>query len=101
NGGIVATIMDCHSIFTAIADAYVRDERPFASDPLIWYVTGTIAVRYERPMPIDQDVRLIAHATGSSGRKTTVHCKLLSGNDTCATAEVVAIRVADEWKSPT
>lgn len=99
NGGIVATIMDCHSIFTAIGDAYERDERVFAGDPLIWYVTGSLSVRYERPVPIDREVQLVAHAVQSAGRKTDVDCTLLSDGVPCATARVVAIRVGDEWKN--
>ena len=99
NGGIVATIMDCHSIFTAIADAYTKDARVFAGEPLIWYVTGSLSVRYERPVPIDKEVQLVANAAQTAGRKTDVNCTLLSGGVTCATAKVVAIRVGDEWKN--
>ena len=100
NGGIVATLLDCHGIFTAMADAYEREGRAFAAAPLIWYVTGALAVRYERPTPIDREVRLIARAQAVEGRRTEVECKLFSGETVCATASVVAVRVEEGWKNP-
>ncbi len=84
NGGIAATLVDCHSVFTAIADAFEREGRPFASVPLIWYVTGSLSVRYERPVPIDAEVRLEARIRATAGRKTTVDCTLSSGDEVCA-----------------
>ena len=100
NGGIAATLVDCHSVFAAIADAFEREGRPFASVPLIWYVTGSLSVRYERPVPIDAEVRLEARIRATAGRKTTVECTLSSGDEVCATAEVVAIRVAGgRWRA--
>lgn len=98
NGGIVATVIDCHSIFTAIADGYRREGRAFASDPLIWCVTGSLSVRYLAPAPIAEEVRLVARATAVSGRKTTVVCELFSGEALCASAETIAIRVGEGWK---
>jgi len=100
NGGIVATLLDCHGVFAAIADAYAREEREFASAPLIWYVTGSLSVRYERPTPIDREARLVARVRSIAGRKTTVDCSLRSGGLVCATGMVVAVRVEEGWKSP-
>src|SRR5260370_22086610 len=34
NGGIIATLIDCHSICTAIAAIYEAERRPIGSDPL-------------------------------------------------------------------
>jgi N-acetylglutamate synthase-like GNAT family acetyltransferase/acyl-coenzyme A thioesterase PaaI-like protein len=99
NGGIVATLLDCHGIFAAIADAYRREGRPFASAPLIWYVTGSLSVRYERPIPIDREVRLVARVQTAADRKTAVECALYSVDTVCARASVVAVRVEEGWKT--
>lgn len=99
NGGIVATLLDCHSIFAALADAYEREGRPFASAPLVWYVTGSLSVRCQRPAPIEAEVLLVARVRSSAARKTSVECTLSSGGEVCATAEVVAVRVAEGWKT--
>jgi acyl-coenzyme A thioesterase PaaI-like protein len=98
NGGIIATIIDCHCICTAIADAYRREERSLSSAPLIWYVTGGLDVSYLRPSPIDRPVELRARLDEIKGKKTVVSCSLQSDGEECATARLVAIRVPPEWR---
>ena len=58
NGGVIATIIDCHSISTAIADGYKQEDRELDSQPIIWYVTASIKIDYHKPTPIDKDVSL-------------------------------------------
>jgi hypothetical protein len=36
NGGILATVIDCHGVCTAIAAAYEAENRPIGSDPPLW-----------------------------------------------------------------
>jgi acyl-coenzyme A thioesterase PaaI-like protein len=97
NGGIIATVVDCHSICTAVADAYRGEGRRLGSEPLIWFVTGSLAVSYRRPAPLDRPLRVSARITGRTGRKTVVAATVAAGADECATGEVVAVRVAPEW----
>ena len=56
NGGIIATLLDCHGICTAVADAYRREGRDVGSDPDLWYATASMQVDYLRPTPIDEPV---------------------------------------------
>jgi hypothetical protein len=42
NGGIIATLLDCHGVCTALADAYRREGREVGTDPEIWYATTSI-----------------------------------------------------------
>lgn len=97
NGGIIATVIDCHTICTAIADAYRRAGREAGSGDKIWYATGKLEVNYRAPTAIDQPAMLEASIVDRSERKTRLHCSLSSGGRVCATAEVVAVRVADGW----
>ncbi|MEM7008211.1 MAG: PaaI family thioesterase [Thermodesulfobacteriota bacterium] len=96
NGGIIASIMDCHSVSTAIADAYKLEERELNSEPIIWYVTASLKIDYHKPTPIDKDVSLKAKVTMREGRKLLVVCKLFSGEEKCASAEVLAVKVPPE-----
>ena len=96
NGGVIATIIDCHSICTAIADGYKQEGRELDSKPIIWYVTASIKIDYLKPTPIDKEVRLKAKVTMREGRKLLVVCKLFSGEDLCARAEVLAVKVPPE-----
>src|SRR4030042_3439238 len=40
NGGILASLIDCHCVCTSIAAAYRAENRAIGSHPLIWHVTG-------------------------------------------------------------
>ncbi|MBX2817118.1 MAG: PaaI family thioesterase [Saprospiraceae bacterium] len=95
NGGILATLVDCHCMGTAIADAYRREGRSLDSDPVYRYATGTISVKYLKPTPLAHDVLLVAKVTSFKGRKTELTCDVYSNDVHTATASVVAIRVFD------
>lgn len=99
NGGIIATIIDCHSVCTAIADAYRREGRPIGAPPHIWYATASLKVDYLLPVKIDRPVTLRARVVEARERKTRVSCSLLSDGRECVTAEVLAVRVPPEWRN--
>lgn len=95
NGGIIASLIDCHSLNLAIAQAYRAEQRPIGSAPRIGYVTANLNVSYRKPTPIDQPIDLRARITRQEGRKVWVSCTLSSGGEVRATGEVLGIRV--EW----
>ncbi len=97
NGGIIATIIDCHSICTAIAEAYKKEGRGLNTEPFIWYVTASLKVDYLRPTPINEPVTLRARVKEIRGRKAIVTCSLFSKEEECARSEVLAVRVSPEW----
>lgn len=97
NGGIIATVLDCHAICTAIADAFKREGKQDITDE-IWYVTGSLNIRYLKPAPVAKPVELRAEVTGVDGRKTFVTASLYADGVECARAEAVAIRVPGEWR---
>ncbi len=97
NGGIIATVIDCHCVCTAIADAYRAAGREIGTAPLIWCVTASLKVDYLAPTPISAPVELRARVREASGRKRIVECVLRSGGQDRARAEVVAVEVAPGW----
>ena len=97
NGGIIGTIIDCHCICTAIADAYRRESRLMGTEPAIWYATGALNVSYQSPSPIDEPVTLRARITETTDKRTNLSCTLTSAGKQRATAELVAVRVPQEW----
>ncbi len=98
NGGIIATLIDCHSIWTAIAAAYRAEGRALETEPLIWYVTASLQVSYLRPTPIDQPIELRAQLKEVRERRTTVTCSVFAKSEECARGEVVAVRVPAAWR---
>jgi acyl-coenzyme A thioesterase PaaI-like protein len=98
NGGIIATLLDCHSVCTAIADVYRSEGREIGSQPDIWCVTAAMDIKYLKPVALDQPVRLVGTISKRGDRSRGVQCTLYSSGEECARAEVVAVRVADEWR---
>lgn len=98
NGGIIATLIDCHCVCTAIAAAYRAEGREIGTEPSIWCVTASLHVTYLRPTPIDEPVALRARITEKKGKKTILTCSLFSKGGECARGEVVAVRVPADWR---
>ena len=98
NGGIIATVLDCHGVCTAIADAYRREDRPIGADPYIWFATTSMAVEYLRPTPIDAEVRIVATVREADGKRAAVQCSLEAAGKERARAVVQSVRVPDEWR---
>ncbi|HWT81816.1 MAG TPA: PaaI family thioesterase [Candidatus Methylomirabilis sp.] len=98
NGGIIATLLDCHGVCTAIADAYQRAGRGIGADPEIWLATTLLSVKYSRPTPITEVVELAAHLTDSDHRSAAVECVLRAGGKDRVSATVHATRVPAQWR---
>ena len=79
-GGTIASLIDCHSIGTAIAHYYREEGRDVGEGEKIWCVTGRLTVNYTAPTPIDQDVVLRARIVESDAKKSRVVCELYSGD---------------------
>ena len=98
NGGIIAAVIDCHCVCTAIADSYRATGRALGSEPLLWSVTASLRVDYLAPTPIAEPLELRAHVREVKGRRRIVECTLRSGGRECARAEVVAVEVPASWR---
>jgi acyl-coenzyme A thioesterase PaaI-like protein len=98
NGGIIATVIDCHCLCSAVAAAYRDEGRPMNSEPLIWYATAELHVDYKKPTRIGAEVELLGRIEKVDGRRTLVTCTLFSEGQERATGRVVAVRVAEEWR---
>jgi len=101
NGGIIATLLDCHGVCTGVASAYRRERREIGSDPEIWYATVSMSIEYLRPTPIDEAVHLRARPMADEDRVTSVECALEAAGKERARAVVRATRVPEEWRHGT
>lgn len=96
-GGLIASLIDCHSTGTAAAAAYRAEGRPMDSDPPLRFVTASLHVTYLRPTPLDTILTVRARVKEVSGRKVIITCTLLAGDQVCAQGEVVAVRMPESW----
>lgn len=73
NGGIISTLLDCHSAAAVVHGAAMRGYQSIG-DAALPYVTAGLNVRYLRPAPLHEPVELRAH--------------ILEANEDAMTAEV-------------
>lgn len=97
NGGIIATVADCHCVCTAMAEGYRRAGRKIGVGEVVLYVTGSLSVTYVAPAPIDQELLFRARIVSSDEKKTVLSCDVHAGSVRVAAAEVVAVRVPPGW----
>lgn len=92
NGGVIASLIDCHSINTAIAHHYKTENRPIGSSPLIYVVTASLNVTYLRAVDISKPIKLRARLVKNEGRKSWIESTLSSEGEICAEGKVLAVR---------
>ncbi|NQW28499.1 MAG: PaaI family thioesterase [Flammeovirgaceae bacterium] len=95
NGGIIAALIDCHCMGTAMAYAYQQEARALDSTPIYRYATGGLNVTYMKPTSTHELVTLSAQIVSVARKKTILKCTLSSAGIITVTADVVAIRVYD------
>ena len=96
-GGLIASLIDCHSAGTAAAAAYRAENRDLDSKPAYRYVTASLHVDYLKPTPIEKPITLRASVRELKGRKAIVDCLLLVDGEVCARGEVILVQVPDSW----
>ncbi len=99
NGGIIATLIDCHCMGTAMAYAYKIENRELDSEPIYRYATGTMNIKYLKPTSNEKPVELKAVIKEVKGKKTVLSCEMFSEGIKTVEAEVIAIRVFDSTNS--
>lgn len=76
NGGIIATVLDCHSGAAVFHRAALLGMEPEKGAPLL-YVTAGLDVRYLRPVPLGQSLELRAEVTSAGPDQATVEAEIV------------------------
>lgn len=86
-GGIIGTLLDCHSNWTAWWSLLQRDgiEEPIT-------VTASYEVKLLRPTPLDQPVVLVAEPVEIAGDRVVVAARMESGGTSSATFRGLFVR---------
>lgn len=93
-GGMIACVIDCHCIWTAVAYAHRANGVEMSGTPRFLYVTAGLSVNYRKPAPIDSAIELRARVTEFGERKAIVKCTVMCNGVVCADAEVVGVRMS-------
>lgn len=94
-GGLIASLIDCHSCNLAIVAHYDQESREIGSMPRVRCVTAQLNISLVAPAAIGSELELRATITSQNKRKTWVHCEVHSAGILCARGEVLAVRIAD------
>lgn len=94
-GGLIASLIDCHSTGTASAAAYRAQGREMDTDPPLRFLTASLHVDYARPTPIDGPLEVRARVKEIKGRKIVITSTLSAGGEVCARGEVVTVQMPE------
>lgn len=96
-GGLIASLIDCHSTGTAAAAAYRASSREMDTEPPYRFVTASLHVDYLRPTPLGVPLEIRGTVREIKGRKVVIASTLSAGGEVCARGEVVAVQVPEDW----
>lgn len=94
-GGLIASLIDCHSTGTAAAAAYRAAGRPMDSQPPFRYLTASLHVDYLKPTPIDAVLEVRASVVELKGRKAVIAASLSAAGELCARGQVVVVQMPE------
>lgn len=89
SGGIIGTLLDCHSNWTAAWHLM----RAAGADGPPCTVTADFAVQLKRPAPTGGPVHLVARVVESSADRAVVESRLEAGGKICATCRGTFVAV--------
>ena len=95
-GGLIASLIDCHSTGTAAAAAYRAESRPMDSEPPLRFLTASLHVDYLKPTPLGVPLEIRGVVKEVKGRKVVVASTLSAKGEITARGEVVAVQVPDQ-----
>ncbi len=91
SGGIVGTLLDCHSNWTA---AHFLMKKSGKTEPDCT-VTANYSVKLLRPTPFDATIYLKARVVESSEDRATVEARLIANDKVCATCKGLFVIVKE------
>lgn len=99
-GGLLASLIDCHSTGTAAAAAYRAEGREMDSLPALRFVTASLQVTYLKPTPIDCELEIRGRVKELKGRKVVVESSLYARGELTVRGEVVAVQMPENFIAP-
>ena len=92
-GGLLASLVDCHSIGTAAGAAMAAAGQRPGTDPTPRFVTASLQVDFLKPTPMGVELELRARALEVGERKVIVETTVQAGTVTVVRGRTVAVRL--------
>ncbi|OFV80370.1 MAG: thioesterase [Acidobacteria bacterium RBG_16_64_8] len=99
NGGVLASLIDCHGTGSAAAAAYRAEGREVGDGPAPRYVTASLRVDYLKPTPLGVLLEVRGRIKETKGRKVVVDAELSAGGEVTVRGEVVAVQMPEHLRA--
>jgi len=99
-GGLLASLIDCHSMATAAAAANRLAGRDGDDQPGFRFVTAQLEVTYERPTPTGVPLEIRGRIEEITGKKAIVRATVSADGRVCVRGRVVAVQIPDSMRPP-
>ena len=99
NGGVLASLIDCHGTGSAAAAAYRAEGREVGDGPSPRYVTASLRVDYLKPTPLGVPLEVRGRIKEMKGRKVVVDAELSAGGEVTVRGEVVAVQMPEHLRA--
>jgi acyl-coenzyme A thioesterase PaaI-like protein len=96
-GGLIASLIDCHSTGTAAAAMYRAEGREMDSLPAFRFVTGSLQVSFLKPTPLGPELEIRGLVKEIKGRKVVVGSTVFVDGVATVRGEVVAIQMPNDF----
>ena len=98
-GGLLASLIDCHSTASAAAAMYRSELREMDTEPSFRFVTGSLQVRYLKATPLGPELVIRGRVREIDGRKVIIESTVSAGDVLTVRGEVVAILMPEDFGS--
>jgi acyl-coenzyme A thioesterase PaaI-like protein len=98
-GGLLASLIDCHSTGTAAAAAYRLEGRPMDSQPALRYVTASLQVDFLKPTPLGPALEVRGRAVEIKGRKVVVETWIQVEGEITVRGRAVCVQMPETMRS--
>lgn len=96
-GGLIASLIDCHSTGTAAAAMYRAEAREMDSDPPFRFVTASLHVDYLKPTPLNGILEIRGKVKELKGRKVIVESMVYAMGIATARGEAVTVQMPESF----
>ena len=96
-GGLISSLIDCHSTASAAAAMYRQEGRSMDSLPAFRFVTGSLHVDFLKPTPIDAELVIRGQVKEIKGRKVVIESQVWARTVMTAKGVVVAVQMPENF----
>ena len=96
-GGLLASLIDCHSTASAAAAMYRSEMREMDTEPSFRFVTGSLQVRYLKATPLGPELMIRGRVREIDGRKVIIESTVSVDGAATVRGEVIAIQMPEDF----